>query len=189
MSLTPYHPSQYAASPGCYSAPPPPSPIKNISPFERHEGNLASVRELCYSLGYGESYTLFSDGQVREANRQTISQGGMAAAILARNMQPHKKVAAEMSDLQLKLAVGVDDKIRDLEAQLIVAKQKKRLIEEDLKEFVTELDKITCDSTTLVANAMSNSSYHTEMATTAPPFTPIQEGTNDILRPNKRRRA
>ena len=113
----------------------------------------------------------------------------MATTILARNMQPHKKAAVEMFDLQLKLAVGEGDKIRDLEVQLIVVKQEKRFIEEDLKEFVTELDKITCTSTTLVANAMSNSSYHTEMATTAPPFTPIQEGTNDILRPNKRRRA
>ena len=94
-----------------------------------------------------------------------------------------------MSDLQLKLAVGVDDKIRDLEAQLIVAKQKKRLIEEDLKEFVTELDKITCDSTTLVANAMGNNSYHTVMVTPAPPLMTIQEGSNDRRRPSKRRKA
>ena len=213
MSLTHYNPFQYTSPlPGNYTAPPSPSPVRDISPFERYEGNLASVSDLCDALGFSDSFTLYSDGQVREANRQIISQGGMAAAILARNLEPHKRAVAQMTDLQLKLAGGADDKIRDLEAQLIIARQKKAFIEHDLKNFIVELDETTCSSTTLVANAMSNNANHNanlEFSTTAPALTqntlcaiaentttqygirtPQQESIfSNSSRPSKRRRS
>ena len=103
---------------------PPPSPVRDIPSFERYNKNLASVSDLCIVLGLNDSFTLYSDGQVREANCQIISQGGMAAAILARSIEPHKRAVAITTDLQVKLTSGVDEKIRDLEAQLIIARQK-----------------------------------------------------------------
>ena len=120
-----------------YTAPPSPSPVRDISPFERYEGNLALVSDLCDTLGFSDSFLLYSDGQVQEANHQIISQGEMAIAILARNVEPRKRALAQITDLQLKLASGVDDKIRDLEAQLIIARQEKAFIDRDLKNFIS----------------------------------------------------
>ena len=122
MSLQRYELVQYK-SPLPVNYTPPPSPVRDIPPFERYNGNLVSVSDLCIVLGLNDSFTLYSAGQVREANRQIISQDGMAAAILARSIEPHKRVSAITLDLQVKLASGVDEKIRDLEAKLIIARQ------------------------------------------------------------------
>ena len=175
MSLQRYEPFQYTSPlPLSYTAPPSPSPVRDISPFERYEGNLTSVSDLCNVLGLHDSFTLYSDGQVREANRQIISQGGMAAAILARSIEPHKRAVTKMTDLQVKLASGVDEKIQDLETQLTIARKQKIMIDRDLKTFVSELDDIACSNTTVIANAMSNTAHHNaqpEIPTTAPTLT------------------
>ena len=60
---------------------------------------------------------------MQEANRQIISQGGMAAAILTRIIEPHERAVSKIMDLQVNLVSGLDEKIWYLEAQLIIARQ------------------------------------------------------------------